>query len=208
MKTAIAITAALVMMTVIACIKQTEPVQTKLPEADESSRIKRGEYLVSAMGCDDCHSPKNITPAGFEIIPELRFSGHPSSEPTAPIDTANLKNGWVLFSSHFTSFVGPWGQSFAANLTSDETGIGNWTEENFMRAIRHGKFKGLEGSRDLLPPMPWFVYKNLNDEDIKSIFSFLKSTTPVHNVVPAAIPPGELNKTFTSTETTNKNTKS
>jgi hypothetical protein len=175
-----------------ACVDVQKPAGPVEDVPSQEARIKRGEYLVSAMGCDDCHSPKNVTPAGFEIIPELRFSGHPASEKTPPVDTTNLANGWVLFSSRFTSFVGPWGQSFAANLTSDETGIGNWTEENFVRAIREGKFKGLENSRTLLPPMPWFVYKNLTDEDIKSIFAFLKSTTPVHNIVPAPIPPGEL----------------
>ena len=75
--------------------------------------------------------------------------------------------------------------SFAANLTSDDTGIGNWTEENFMRALRKGKFKGLEGSRDLLPPMPWFVYKNMTDEDLKSIYAYLKTVPAVENVVPS-----------------------
>jgi hypothetical protein len=83
-----------------------------------------------------------------------------------------------------TSCVGPWGISFAGNLTSDETGIGNWTEENFLRAIKKGKYKGLENSRPLLPPMPWFVYKNMSDEDLKSIFAYLKTVKAVENVVP------------------------
>ena len=91
-----------------------------------------------------------------------------------------------MLGGDLTSAVGPWGMSFAANITSSETGIGNWTEENFIRAIRKGKFKGLEGSRDLLPPMPWFAYKNMTDEDIKSVFAFLQSTKPVENIVPAA----------------------
>jgi hypothetical protein len=100
-------------------------------------------------------------------------------------DTSVVKKGWVLFGPDLTSAVGPWGMSFAANLTSDETGTGNWTEENFLRAIRKGKYKGLETSRPLLPPMPWFAYKNMNDEDLKSIFAYLKTTKPVENVVPA-----------------------
>jgi hypothetical protein len=93
--------------------------------------------------------------------------------------------GWSLFAPDLTSAVGPWGASFAGNITSDATGIGNWTEENFIRALRKGKYKGLENSRDLLPPMPWFVYKNMTDEDLKSIFAYLKTTKPVENVVPA-----------------------
>ena len=75
--------------------------------------------------------------------------------------------------------------SFAVNLTSYATGIGKWKEENFLRAIRDGKFKGLENGRSLLPPMPWFVYKNMTDEDLKAIFAYLKSTKPVVNAVPA-----------------------
>ncbi|MBK9017330.1 MAG: hypothetical protein IPM82_26570 [Saprospiraceae bacterium] len=47
----------------------------------------------------------------------------------------------------------------------------------------------MDGSRPLLPPMPWFVYKNLSDEDISSIFAYLKSLPPVSNIVPAPIPP-------------------
>ena len=161
---------------------------------DEQAMIKRGEYLVNAIVCDDCHSPKRMGPKGPEIIPELRFSGFPSERQIPRVDSSIIKEGWTLFGEDFTSAVGPWGMSFAANLTSDPTGIGNWKEENFIRAIREGKFKGLENGRDLLPPMPWFVYRNLNDEDLKSIFAYLKTTRPVANVVPAPKKPGEIFK--------------
>lgn len=157
----------------------------KDPEATQAARIKQGAYLVSIVGCDDCHSPKKMGPHGPEIIPELRLSGYPSSRPIQKADSNVVKQGWALFSPDLTSAVGPWGMSFAANITSDDTGIGNWTEENFIRSIRKGKFKGLEGSRDLLPPMPWFVYKNMTDEDIKSIYAYLKTVPAVENVVPA-----------------------
>ncbi len=90
-----------------------------------------------------------------------------------------------MFGPDFTNTAGMWGMSFAGNISSDETGIGNWTEEQFMTALRKGKYKGLEGSRDLLPPMPWIVYKNMSDDDIRSIFAYLKTTKPVRNIVPA-----------------------
>jgi hypothetical protein len=122
---------------------------------------------------------------GPEIIPELRLSGYPSSRPIMKADSNVVKQGWAMFVPDLTSAVGPWGISFSANLTSDDAGIGGWTEENFLRAIRKGKYKGLESSRTLLPPMPWFIYKNMNDEDLKSIFAYLKTTKPVQNVVPA-----------------------
>lgn len=160
------------------------------PVLSQTELQLRGKYLVNAIGCDDCHSPKKMGPNGPEIIQELRFSGYPSSREPQAIDTNNLNRGWILFNSDLTSAVGPWGQSFAANISSDATGIGNWKEENFMLAIREGKYKGLAGSRNLLPPMPWPLYANFSDEDIRAIFAYLKSTKPVHNVVPAPKAPG------------------
>lgn len=177
----------------VACNQGATTVKETTAEISKDSLIKRGEYLVSAIGCDDCHSPKNVGPNGFEIIPELRFSGFPGNKTIPPVDKANLANNWLLFASDLTSAVGPWGQSFAANISSDETGIGNWSEEQFRKAIREGKYKGMDGTRPLLPPMPWFVYKNFSDLDIKAIYTFLQSTNPVRNVVPAPRKPSELN---------------
>ncbi|HNP01136.1 MAG TPA: diheme cytochrome c-553, partial [Ferruginibacter sp.] len=137
------------------------------------------------IGCDDCHSPKKMGPHGPEVVAETRFGGFLASNPIGKVDTNVIKNGWAMFGPDFTNTVGPWGMSFAANISSDETGIGNWSEQQFITALRKGKLKGLEGSRDLLPPMPWFVYKNLTDEDLRSIYAYLKTTKPVKNVVPA-----------------------
>jgi hypothetical protein len=118
------------------------------------SLIIRGNYLVAIMGCDDCYSPKVIGPQGPELDMSRRLSGHPSQMPLGKISTAALQD-WVLFNRSNTATVGPRGASFAANITSSETGIGNWTEEQFVRAMHEGKAKGLEGARMLLPPMPW-----------------------------------------------------
>jgi len=147
--------------------------------------VKRGEYLVTIMSCDDCHSPKRMGPQGPEIIPELRLSGFQSNTKLSPLDSNVTKSGWVSFWADLTTAVGPWGQSYTANITSDTTGIGTWTEAQFKKAFTEGKFMGLEGTRPLLPPMPWPQYRNIHDEDLKAIFAFLKSTKPVKNVVPA-----------------------
>lgn len=152
-----------------------------------SQQIKHGEYLVTIMGCDDCHSPKVFGPNGPEVDLSRRFSGHPSDIPTPAADTAALKS-WVLFAQDLTAYAGAWGTTFSANLTSDSTGIGLWKFDQFKKAIREGKYKGLEGTRPLLPPMPWQQYKNASDEDLRDIFAYLKSTKPVKNVVPAFIP--------------------
>ncbi|SDL04703.1 hypothetical protein SAMN05421823_104231 [Catalinimonas alkaloidigena] len=153
--------------------------------------LKRGEYLVNIMGCHDCHSPKVFGPQGPAPDPERLLSGHPQDMPLAAVNKAAMKD-WVLFNMHNTAVAGPWGVSFSANLTSDATGIGNWKEEQFVKALREGKFKGLDNTRPLLPPMPWQVFKNLTDEDMHAMFVYLKSTKPVKNVVPAPIPPDQL----------------
>ena len=154
--------------------------------------VKRGEYLVTIMGCDDCHSPKKMGPNGPEIIPELRLSGFQSTNPMVKFDNPLIKQGFAQFYPDLTASAGPWGVSFAGNLTPDPTGIGTWTEEQFKRALREGKFKGIEGSRTLLPPMPWFNFTQLKDEDASAIFAFLKSLNPVSNVVPQPIPPDQM----------------
>jgi cytochrome c553 len=172
----------------VACQDTNANEKQKSIATTEQDQIKRGEYLVGSIGCDDCHSPKKVTATGFEIIPELRLSGFNPAMASLKPSTDAVKEGWMLFGSDLTTAVGAWGQSYAANLTSDATGIGNWKEEQFIKAIREGKFKGLDNTRPLLPPMPWFVYKNLTDDDLKSIFAFLKSTKPVKNVVPEPKP--------------------
>jgi hypothetical protein len=169
------------------------PNAQSTPEINLSQEqlISRGAYLVNTSGCNDCHSPKVMTPSGPEPDPERLLSGHPSFLPLPVVDPKAIKD-WVLFNQHSTGIVGPWGASFAANITSDETGIGNWSEEQFFRAIRKGKFKGLDGGRTLLPPMPWQVYGNMTDTDLRAMFAYLKSTKPVHNIVPPPIPPDQI----------------
>ena len=182
-------------LVLVACTN-IETVESKTGHAstavDSVAQVKRGEYLVSIVGCDDCHSPKKMGAHGPEVIPELRLSGYPANRPVQKVDSNVIKQGWALMGSDLTSAVGPWGMSFAANITSDATGIGNWQEENFLRAMKQGKFKGLEGSRDLLPPMPWFIYKNMTDEDVKAIFAYLKTVKPVDNIVPRPVQLSEL----------------
>ena len=175
--------AAAVSFALIACTNTSAKSETAVI-ISKDSMIKRGSYLVNAIGCDDCHSSKKMGPNGPEIDMEHRFGGHLANAPLGKPNTSVMKDGYMLFSMDLTSAVGPWGQSYSANISSDETGIGNWSEEQFMTAIRKGKLKGMKEGRPLLPPMPWFVYRNLSDTDLKSIFAFLKTTKPVVNRVP------------------------
>lgn len=149
----------------------------------------RGEYLVRFMGCGDCHSPKVMSEQG-PVEDESRFlSGHPASEKVETGPNGLSPDGWMAACNpHMTAWAGPWGISFAANLTSDKkTGLGNWTEDQFIQAMRTGKHRGF--GRPILPPMPWFNYLKGTDEDLKAMLAFLKSTRPIVNEVPPPVPP-------------------
>jgi len=87
-----------------------------------------------------------------------------------------------------TAFAGPWGITYAMNLTPDvNTGIGIWTEDIFVRAIKEGRHWGQ--SRPIMPPMPWEFFRNLTDEDLRSIYAYLRTIKPVVNRVPEYQPP-------------------
>jgi hypothetical protein len=167
--------------------ENSQPATEQVILQNDKSLIERGKYLVTISGCNDCHSPKIMSAQGPEPDPSRLLSGHIQGEKLPPMHINAGKDGWVNFNMNTTAAVGPWGVSFAANLTPDETGIGSWTFEQFKTAIQKGKYKGLEGSRMLLPPMPWQVYKNIKEDDLKAIFVYLKSLPPVNNLVPQPI---------------------
>ena len=168
--------------------KEEQPLKIQEEPTTMDDPVKHGEHLVNAIGCHDCHTPKIFSEKGMELDFNRLLSGHPADEALPPYDLETAKS-YVLFSMGLTTATGPWGTSFAANLTSDATGIGSWSEAQFINAIRNGKFKGLDGGRDLLPPMPWPSYRHLSDQDLKDIFAYLKTTKPVENIVPSPIPP-------------------
>jgi hypothetical protein len=157
--------------------------------AGYESKEKWGEHLVYIGGCGDCHTPKKMTDHGPVQDSSLNLSGHPAGMPPAPVDRKDLEKKGVISTQTLTAWTGPWGTSYTANLTSDPTGIGGWTEENFFTAIRHGKSKGIETNRMLLPPMPWESIRLMTDDELRAVFAYLKSTKPVKNVVPQPEPP-------------------
>ncbi|HZI88914.1 MAG TPA: c-type cytochrome [Candidatus Polarisedimenticolia bacterium] len=126
----------------------------------EQEQLARGKYLVQITGCNDCHTP------GY-------FYGAP--------DTTRLLSGSEL------GWKGPWGVSYARNLTPDpSTGIGPWTESDIVTAVRTGK---RPDGRQLMPPMPWPDFAALTDEDAGAIAKYLKSIPPVTHKVPDILGP-------------------
>ena len=172
----------------IACNPAKPDMQTATATPTKDSLIKRGAYLVTTLGCNDCHSPKKMTAMGPVIDTPRMLSGFPANAPVPAPGPNDIKSGLVVFNGDLTACVGPWGTSFSANITSDATGIGAWKLDQFKNALRHGKYKGLDAERMLLPPMPWEDLTNLTDQDIEAVFDYLKSTKPVNNVVPAFKP--------------------
>jgi hypothetical protein len=170
---------------------KTDAAATATAAPSKDTLIKRGAYLVNAMGCNDCHSPKKMGPQGPFVDPDRILSGFPSDAPVPAANAEITKNHEIIFTGDLTGYVGPWGTSFAANISSDATGIGNWSLDQFKLAFQGGKFMGLKEGRPLMPPMPWESFAKVSDADVEAIFTYLKSTKPVKNVVPSYRPPGK-----------------
>jgi mono/diheme cytochrome c family protein len=161
--------------------------------SSKGAQVARGKYLVTTSVCNDCHTPHKLGPNGPEPDMTRMLSGHPSDMQVPPPPAA--KGPWIWGgAATMTAFYGPWGVSFTANLTPDkETGLGNWTEEQFIMALRTGRHEGK--GRPILPPMPYQYIGQLSDEDLKAVFAYLQSIPPVHNKVPSPIdPPEELGR--------------
>jgi len=156
------------------------------------SEVLWGKHLVILGGCNDCHTPKKMTAMGPVPDMSLMLSGHPTNAPVPTIDRKDIEQKGLAVTNDLTVWVGPWGVSYAANLTPDETGIGNWSADQFIKAIKEGKFKGLDGTRPLLPPMSFVaegISHEMSDAELEAIFAYLKSINPVHNSVPQPQPP-------------------
>jgi mono/diheme cytochrome c family protein len=135
--------------------------ESAMTSAAAMDPVARGRYLVTIMSCNDCHTPGTLY-------------GAP--------DTTRRLSGSEL------GWVGPWGVVHPRNLTPDSTGIGSWTKEQIVHALRTGN---TPDGRQLAPIMPWMNYSNILDEnDAMAIASYLKSLPPiVHKNLPV-IPPG------------------
>src|SRR5262245_8325744 len=167
----------------LAVVLCSAAVASAAPPA-RSEQIKRGEYLVKYGGCNDCHTPSRLHPKlGLPIQDMSRMlSGHPEGAPE-PVSQYRAPD-FVVVGPTFTSFTLSFGTVLAPNLTPDkDTGLGMWTEEMFVTAIRTGKHMGGNG-RLILPPMPWPAMNALTDEDLKAMFAYLQSIPAIRNEVP------------------------
>ena len=153
------------------------------------TQAKWGEHLVAIAGCNDCHTPKKMTPTGPVDDSSLMLSGHPEKAPGPDVDRKQMESKGLIVTSDFTSWIGPWGVSYSANLTPDATGTGNWTESQFLYALRNSISKGIAGSRPLMPPMSMMPVKHMTDDELKAIFAYLKTIKPIKNISVQPTPP-------------------
>jgi len=156
--------------------------------AQATDRVERGRYLVNTSGCMDCHTPLKKGANGPEPDMTRLFSGHPQQLViTAPV-TPPPGPWMVVTAATATAFSGPWGVSFSANLTPDvDTGLGRWSENDFVQTIRTGRHLGR--GRPVLPPMPVPAYNHMTDDDLKAVFAYLKSVPAIRNKVPEPLAP-------------------
>ena len=122
--------------------------------AEGEKLLERGAYLTEGIAaCGNCHTPKTSDAVS---IPTMKFAG-----------------AFVINDPAF--------KAYAPNITMDkETGIGNWTDEEIIRAIR----EGIRPDGTILgPPMSFMNYRNISDRDIKAIVAYLRTIKPVKNIV-------------------------
>ncbi len=181
----------IVAINILAFFPGCAPKNGGAPAIDSTSSttpsVARGKYIVTTGGCNDCHTPWKMGPQGPAPDMTRLLSGHPADVKIAwPV---MLQPPWMAAGNMtMTAWSGPWGVSFTANLTPDSaTGLGKWSLEQFMSAMKNGKHQG--SGRPLLPPMPWNWVSQMTDADLTSIYVYLRSIPPISNQVPDPIPP-------------------
>ncbi len=133
--------------------------------------LSRGKYIFTAIQGCGCHTSKNRD-GSYNM--NMHFAGAPSKPPPkGPPQNTGWRNP-------------RWKKLYARNITPDpETGIGKWTESDFITAMR----TGLTPDRRVLDPfMPWGHFKGITDRDLKSMWAYLRTVKPIKNKVPESIP--------------------
>jgi mono/diheme cytochrome c family protein len=171
------------------CSQPASDPEPSMPDNSPEARVERGRDLIIGGGCHDCHTPKILTAAGPEADMSRALAGHPENQViTAPFPQPEGIPWTTHTNDHLTAWSGAWGVSFAANLTPDEnTGLGIWTEQMFLDALKQGRHMG--AGRQILPPMPWNYYGQLSDEKLRDMFAYLQSLPPISNRVPVPLGP-------------------
>ncbi len=147
-------------------------------EWEQKGYVERGKYLVDHLAeCVGCHTPLGPGGTGDSDL-NLYLSG-------VPAKFAGQKVG----PPQVAGFPGPRGAKYyPRNITPDpDTGIGKWSEEQFVRAFKNRTRP--DGTKYDNSDMPWDSFRNMKEEDIRAIYRYLKTIKPINNKVPENVPP-------------------
>jgi cytochrome c2 len=170
-------------LSIIAYLRTLSPIENKVPDSkadfpmniilhtipakaeygqipDSNNLVERGAYYFNAASCGDCHTKqdKGNKIKGMELAGGFEFP---------------MKTGGIVRSS---------------NITPDQqTGIGSWDEAAFLRRFKAYGDSSYQlpsiGSGDFNSVMPWTMYKNMKESDLKAIYAYLKTVPPIKNQV-------------------------
>ncbi len=160
--------------------RQRPPADIRVELTPE--RLARGRYLAeNVLQCVDCHSERDWTLYGGPPKPPIG-AGRKCMDRHTP--TAGVNVGQERFP----------GVLCIRNITPDpDTGIGNWTDGELIRAIREGVDRNGEY---LFPIMPYFIYRNLSDDDVQAVVAYMRKLPPVRSVRPRKVVDFPLNYIF------------
>lgn len=159
---------------VITYIRSLEPVRNKLAKTDLPAEIKASlpPHQPIKEPVPDADTADPVKRGAYLVqIGNCATCHTPGKEQGHPVAGLEFAGGSVM--------EGPWGKVATANITFDESGIAYYDEAQFIKTIRTGQV----GARKLNPIMPWSYLRNMNDEDLKAIFAYLKTVKHVRHTV-------------------------
>lgn len=127
---------------------------------DETNQVELGEYVANNLECFSCHS------ATFETNDYL---------------TPSKSEGYYGGGNAMVDMDG--NTIYTANITPHETGIGTWSKEEFIKAVKTGVVPEGNALRAPMPPYPL-----MSDEEIGAIYAYLQTITPIDNEISRTAP--------------------
>jgi mono/diheme cytochrome c family protein len=156
-----AICIALIATTYFSACNNNKSEPTATDNRDSIKKVlERGEYIANNVAlCIHCHSQADDTKFSGPVIPGTEGGG-----------------GYAFTPGHAVP-----GTVFGRNITPDaETGIGNWTDAEVLRAVTQGISKNGD---TLFPLMPYYTYNHMPKEDLLSVIAYIRTLKPIKNKV-------------------------
>lgn len=158
---------------VVVYIRSLDPVRNVLPKTAIPEPAKNylppHEPLTASVPGPEMSDP--VARGKYLVTLGNCLTCHTPMSKNGPIKQLALGGGMT--------FTGAWGTVTSANITQDASGISYYDEAMFVKTLRTGQV----GARKLNSIMPWGYFRNMTDEDLKAIFAYLRTVTPVQHRV-------------------------